>query len=196
MRRMLACAAMSTSSKQEVGLSHVDEQGRARMVSVSEKPETLRTAKACGRVRLRQSTLALILSGGLPKGDVLQVARLAGIVAAKKTADLIPLCHPIRMTQVSVDFSPQEAIRSDQGEDPEDAAIDIWATVTALDRTGVEMEALTAVSVAALTLYDMCKAKDRSMRITDIELVEKTGGRSGTYKKEGADVPAGDHKQM
>lgn len=160
------------------------------MVAVSEKPETLRTAVAKGRVVLKHSTLSQILDGRLPKGDVLQVARLSGIIAVKKTADLIPLCHPLRITSVRVDFEPSIA-KADLAKptavlnrENAQAHIDITATVTAVDRTGVEMEALTAVSVAALTLYDMCKAVDRGMRITDVELVEKSGGRSGLYRKE------------
>ncbi len=146
------------------------------MVSVSEKPETLRTARASGRVFMRKSTLDQIMAGSLPKGDVIQVARIAAISAVKRTADLIPLCHPLRITSVKVELTQEPA-----AEGSEDAALAISATVSAMDRTGVEMEALTAVSVAGLTIYDMCKAVDRGMRIADIQLDEKLGGRSGHF---------------
>lgn len=159
-------------------LSHLDSNGHAHMVSVTDKPETLRTARASGRVIMQRSTLERIASGDIPKGDVLQVARIAGIQAVKRTADLIPLCHPLRITSVKLELA-----KSPLPESAEEGSITIHATVSALDRTGVEMEALTAVSVCALTLYDMCKAIDRSMRITDIELDEKSGGRSGHYRK-------------
>ncbi len=146
------------------------------MVSVSEKPETLRTARASGRVFMQKGTLDKIMAGALPKGDVIQVARIAAISAVKRTADLIPLCHPLRITSVKVELSPEEAPA-----DATEAALGISATVSAMDRTGVEMEALTAVSVAGLTIYDMCKAIDRGMRISDIQLDEKLGGRSGHF---------------
>jgi cyclic pyranopterin phosphate synthase len=154
------------------GFTHFDEQGASRMVDVSDKPETLRTATAAGRVRMMPATLAAILDQRLAKGDVREVARLAGILAAKKTGDLIPLCHPIGLDGVSVDLSPDGA-----------DALRIVATARVTGRTGVEMEALTAVAVAALTVYDMCKSMDRSMTIEDVMLVEKTGGRSGTYRR-------------
>lgn len=150
-------------------LTHLDEQGRARMVDVGAKAETQREAVARGRVQMQPETLRLILSGGLPKGDVLAVARVAGIMAAKRTAELIPLCHTLLLTHASVTLEPA----------PEGDAVLIEATVRTSGKTGVEMEALTAVSVAALTLYDMCKAVDRGMRIGDIRLAEKRGGRSG-----------------
>jgi cyclic pyranopterin phosphate synthase len=166
-------------------LSHLDAQGRAHMVAVSDKQETRREARASGRVIMQQTTLAQIVSGALPKGDVLQVARIAGISAVKRTADLIPLCHPLRITGVKLDFVPQPEKPDLQKPDlqPGECEIVISATVTAMDRTGVEMEALTAVAVAGLTIYDMCKAIDRGMRITDISLDEKSGGRSGHYVK-------------
>lgn len=153
------------------GFSHFDERGNARMVDVSGKPESERTATARGRVLMRPETLALIREGGVKKGDVLQVARLAGIMAAKRTPDLIPLCHPLPLASVSVDLALDEA----------ENAVEITATVKLAGRTGVEMEALTAVSVAALTVYDMCKAVDRGMRITDVRLVHKAGGKSGEF---------------
>jgi cyclic pyranopterin phosphate synthase len=150
-------------------LSHIDEQGRAHMVDVSDKATTAREAVAAGEVHMRPETLALIQSGGIPKGDVLAVARIAGIMAAKRTPDVIPLCHPIAITGVTVDLEPDEAR----------GVVGIRATVRCTGVTGVEMEALTAVSVAALTVYDMCKAVDRGMRIDNVRLLRKSGGRSG-----------------
>jgi cyclic pyranopterin phosphate synthase len=152
-------------------LTHFDDQGRAAMVDVSDKPLTGRTATARGRIVMAPETLALIQAGAVGKGDVLGVARLAGIMAAKRTAELIPLCHPLQISKVTVDLVPA----------PPDA-VDIEATVKLTGQTGVEMEALTAVSVAALTVYDMCKAADRGMRIEDIRLTHKSGGKSGTYE--------------
>jgi cyclic pyranopterin phosphate synthase len=152
-------------------LTHFDEHGAARMVDTSAKPETQRQAKASALVRMAPATLALIREGGLAKGDVLGVARLAGIMAAKRTGDLIPLCHPLPLTSASVDFSF-----------PGDDTLRIEAIVRVFGRTGVEMEALTACSVAALTVYDMCKAVDRVMSIERVRLEEKSGGRSGTFK--------------
>ena len=152
-------------------LSHLDEKGRARMVDVSTKEVTRRRAVAMGTVRMQASTLARILEGDLPKGDVLSVARTAGIMAAKRTADLIPLCHPLALNSIDVELRL----------DAENHAVIIEATAKVTGRTGVEMEALTAVSVAALTIYDMCKAADREMRIGDIHLTHKSGGKSGTY---------------
>ena len=164
------------------------------MVPVGEKPETARRARASGRVLLAGSTLARITSTdaaqALPKGDVLQVARLAAIQAVKRTADLIPLCHPLRITGVKVDFSVPPADAAAQAAAPEQRAIDIAVEVRAHDRTGVEMEALTAVSVAALTIYDMCKAVDRGMCITAIQLEHKSGGRSGDWQRDGAEPPS------
>lgn len=154
-------------------LSHLDEKGKARMVDISAKPATLRTASASARVRMQNKTLRLIMKGRLPKGDVLATARVAGIMAAKKTPGLIPMCHPISITSVDVD------LRADEGE----SLIEISASVSTVGQTGVEMEALTAASAAALTVYDMCKAVDRDMVITDIMLLEKKGGRSGHYRR-------------
>src|SRR5213080_1343595 len=151
-------------------LSHFDEHGASRMVDTSAKPETLREARASGWVRMQPATLALIQGRGLAKGDVLEVARLAGIMAAKRTGDLIPLCHPLPITSASVDFAFVA-----------DDLLRIEATVRVFGRTGVEMEALTAVSVAALTVYDMCKAVDRGMSIERIRLEAKSGGKSGEY---------------
>lgn len=153
-------------------LSHFDEHGASRMVDTSGKPETLREARASGAVQMAPATLALIRDRGLAKGDVLEVARLAGIMAAKRTGDLIPLCHPLPITAAQVEFRFEG-----------DAVLHIEATARVFGRTGVEMEALTAVSVAALTVYDMCKAVDRSMTIEQIRLEEKSGGRSGTFRR-------------
>ena len=153
-------------------LTHFDDEGKAVMVDVGAKDVTERSATAAGSVIMQPATLQLIMDGKAKKGDVLGVARLAGIMAAKRTADLIPLCHPLGLTSVTVDLSC----------DPERTAVDITATCTLKGRTGVEMEALTAVSVAALTVYDMCKAVDRGMTLTDIRLMEKSGGKSGDYK--------------
>jgi cyclic pyranopterin phosphate synthase len=155
----------------ESGLSHLDSEGHAHMVDVGAKAATQREAIACGTVTMRPETLALILGGGTPKGDVLAVARVAGIMAAKRTPELIPLCHTLLLTHVSIEIAPDRQVN----------ALRIEATVRTTGQTGVEMEALTAVSVAALTIYDMCKAVDRAMRIGDIRLVEKRGGRSGVY---------------
>ena len=159
-------------------LSHLDEQGRARMVDVSAKADTVREATAGGRVRMQPETLALIRSGGVAKGDVLAVARVAGIMAAKRTGDLIPMCHPLPITGVEVDLTADEAA----------STLEIEATARIVGKTGVEMEALTAVSVAALTIYDMCKAVDRGMTIEGVRLVHKHGGKSGEYRREGEDA--------
>lgn len=153
-------------------LSHVDASGAARMVDVGPKAETRREARARARVRLRRATLDAIEKGGVPKGDVLAVARVAGIQAAKKTHELIPLCHPLRLTGVEVTFTASRP-------GGEEALIDVDVVVRAFDRTGVEMEALVAASTAALTIYDMVKAIDRWMSIERVELVEKRGGKSG-----------------
>jgi len=155
-------------------LSHLDAEGHARMVDVSAKADTSREATARGRVSMLASTLALIVEGRMPKGDVLAVARVAGIMAAKRTPDLIPLCHPLQLTGVEVILTPDDA----------SPGIEIEATVRTTGKTGVEMEALTAVSAAALTVYDMCKAVERSMRIEDIRLVAKSGGKSGDFRAE------------
>ena len=151
-------------------LTHFDASGHATMVDVSSKPDTHRTATARARVVMAPATLTIITSGTAAKGDVLGVARLAGIMAAKRTSDLIPLCHPLMLTKVSVDLIPA----------PPDA-VEIEATVKVAGPTGVEMEALTAATVAALTVYDMCKAADRAMRIEAVRLSHKFGGKSGTY---------------
>jgi len=153
-------------------LTHFDERGASRMVDTSEKPETLRQARASGLVRLEPATVTLIRDRKLTKGDVLEVARLAGIMAAKRTGELIPLCHTLPITSALIDFEFEG-----------DSVLRIEATVRILGRTGVEMEALTAVSVAALTIYDMCKSIDRSMTIERIRLEEKSGGRSGTFRR-------------
>jgi len=156
-------------------LSHVDEQGRARMVDVGGKPDTRRVAVARGQVHMKSDTLRLIRQNALSKGDALATARIAGILAAKKTAELIPLCHPLMLTHVGIEFALQDAVEAEGT----GGAIEITATVESTGKTGVEMEALTAVSVAALTIYDMGKAVDRAMRLTDIRLIEKHGGKSG-----------------
>ena len=152
-------------------LTHFDAQGKAVMVDVGAKAESERVAVAGARVLMKPETLRLIMEGGHKKGDVLAVARLAGIMAAKRTPELIPLCHPLALTSVALDLVCVEA----------DSAVDITATCKLIGRTGVEMEALTAASVAALTVYDMCKAVDRGMRITEVRLKHKSGGKSGTY---------------
>ncbi len=154
-------------------LTHLDEAGRARMVDVGAKDVTERVAVARGRVTMRPETLALIVAGNLPKGDVLAVAQIAGVMAAKRTSELIPLCHPLLLNQVVVTCAPNAA----------ESCVDIEATVRVSGKTGVEMEALTAVTVAGLTLYDMAKAVDRGMRLTDVRLARKSGGRSGTWEE-------------
>jgi cyclic pyranopterin phosphate synthase len=158
---------------QNSGMSHVDEQGRITMVDVGAKPATARTAEARGRVSMSPETVAAIRERRTPKGDPLETARLAGIMAAKQTSNLIPLCHPLSLTHVDV----QIALDSDGAE--------LVATASTIGPTGVEMEALTAISVAALTLYDMCKAIDRAMKITEIRLERKSGGRSGDWVRSG-----------
>ena len=152
-------------------LTHFDAQGQAHMVDVAAKAATHRVAIAQGRIVMNPATLAIILDGTAKKGDVLGIARIAGIMAAKKTSDLIPLCHPLALTRVAVDFTPEE----------DHARITCRATVETVGPTGVEMEALTGVQVALLTIYDMCKAVDRGMTITDVKLLEKHGGKSGSY---------------
>ncbi len=165
---------MAESAAGDQTLSHLDERGHSRMVDVSDKDVTRREATARGRVAMSAETLSLIGEGALPKGDVLAAARLAGIMAAKRTPDLIPLCHPLPISGVEVQLCL----------DPEDPAVEIEATVRTSAQTGVEMEALTAVSVAALTIYDMCKSAQRDMRIEAVRLVAKSGGRSGDYHAE------------
>jgi cyclic pyranopterin phosphate synthase len=156
------------------GLTHFDAAGNAVMVDVGDKPATQRVATARGRVTMAKQTLKTIAERGFKKGDVLAVAQLAGIMGAKKTHELIPLCHPLALTSVKVELRP----------DPDADAIEIEATAKIAGQTGVEMEALTAVAVAALTVYDMCKAVDRGMRIGDIRLVHKEGGKSGTFRQD------------
>lgn len=151
--------------------SHFNDSGRARMVDVSEKPDTARTAVAAGRVLVNAETFELIKTGGIKKGDVLSVSQVAGIMGAKKTPDIIPMCHPIMISGVDIDFELNE----------KELAVEIKATAKCTGATGVEMEALTAVSVAALTVYDMCKAVQRDMVISDVRLLKKSGGKSGEF---------------
>lgn len=158
----------------EPHLSHLDEQGNARMVDVGAKEDSERLAIAKGEVQMKPETLALVQAGAMKKGDVLTVAQLAGIMAAKKTSELIPLCHPLALSHIQVDLNPDPAL----------PGVQIMATVRTTGKTGVEMEALTAVSVAALTVYDMAKAVEKTMRIQNIRLVEKHGGRSGDVVNE------------
>jgi len=154
-------------------LTHIDEQGRVRMVDVTSKAPTDRKARAQAVVTMSDETFRMIQDGKVEKGNVLETARIAGVMAAKKTADLIPMCHPLNLTHAQVDFFPDPGTRS----------IRIEATARILDQTGVEMEALTAAATAALTIYDMCKAYDRGMAITDLHLLEKSGGKSGTWTR-------------
>ena len=153
--------------------SHFNEQGRARMMDVSEKMETARTAIAAGEVLVNQETFDLIKSGGIAKGDVLGTAQIGGIMGAKHTPDLIPMCHPIMVSGIDIEFNLNE----------EKLSVEILATAKCTGVTGVEMEAMTAVSVAALTVYDMCKAVQKDMKITNIRLLKKTGGKSGTFER-------------
>lgn len=155
------------------GLTHIDDQGRVRMVDVTAKTPTERMAKAQAIVTMRPETLAMIRDQAIRKGNVLETARIAGVMAAKKTAGLIPMCHPLNLTHVQIDFFPEA----------DDHTIRIEAAVRVVAHTGVEMEALTAASVAALTIYDMCKAYDRDMVLSDIFLLEKRGGKSGTWSR-------------
>lgn len=155
-------------------LTHFDAQGQAHMVDVSGKTATHRVAIAQGRIVMNFTTLSIILAGSAKKGDVLGIARVAGIMAAKKTSDLIPLCHPLALTRVAIEFTPDE----------KSSCIACSATVETVGPTGVEMEALTAVQISLLTIYDMCKAVDRSMTITDIHVLEKHGGKSGSFVHE------------
>jgi len=152
-------------------LTHFDNQGQAHMVDVAGKAATHRVAVAQGRIVMNSATLSIILEGSAKKGDVLGIARIAGIMAAKKTSELIPLCHPLALTRVAIDFHPQDG----------NSSITCRATVETVGPTGVEMEALTGVQVALLTIYDMCKAVDRAMVITDVKLLEKHGGKSGSF---------------
>jgi cyclic pyranopterin phosphate synthase len=161
-------------------LTHLDEAGRVRMVDVGDKPDTERVAVARGSVRMHAETLDLIRRGGVAKGDVRAAAELAGVMAAKRTSELIPLCHPLMLTQVLVEVLVEDAVIGADGW----TEVPITATVKTVGKTGVEMEALTAVCVAALTVYDMCKAVDRGMQIADIRLMRKSGGRSGEWVAE------------
>jgi len=154
--------------------THIDAKGQARMVDVSEKEVTFREARAEGRVIMNPETLSMIINGGHKKGDVIATARIAGIMAAKRTSDLIPMCHPLMLSSVKVELTPNEA----------DSCVDITAVCKLSGQTGVEMEALTAVSVAGLTLYDMCKAVDKGMIIDQVRLIEKKGGKSGHWSAE------------
>ncbi len=154
--------------------THIDEEGRVRMVDVSDKEPTMRIAKAQAVVFMNPETFEKICSRTVKKGNVLETARIAGVMGAKRTADLIPMCHPLNLTHVQIDFFP----------DPEAFSIRIEAVAKIIDQTGVEMEALTAASVAALTIYDMCKAYDKGMTISDIVLLEKSGGKSGSFKRQ------------
>ena len=155
------------------GFTHIDQNGHVKMVDVTGKDATLRTAIARATVYMKPETLQKIIHKRVKKGNVLETARIAGIMAAKKTADLIPMCHPLSLTHVQIDFEPDET----------NSRIRIEASVRTIDQTGVEMEALTAVSVAALTVYDMCKSYDREMTVSNIQLLEKSGGKSGSYKR-------------
>ena len=154
-------------------LTHIDDEGRVRMVDVTDKKPTVREAVAEGSVLMNSETFELIRNQKVKKGNVLETARIAGILAAKKTSELIPMCHPLNITHVQIDFVPDIA----------NSCIGIQATVRTIDQTGVEMEALTAVSVAALTIYDMCKSYDKEMTISKIQLLKKTGGKSGTFER-------------
>jgi cyclic pyranopterin phosphate synthase len=156
-----------------IQLTHIDESGRATMVDVGAKPDTERVAVARGRVVVQPETLQLIMEGHLKKGDVLHVAEVAGIMAAKRTSDLIPLCHPLLLTKIDVACTPN----------PAESCVDIEAVVRLRGKTGVEMEALTAVTIAGLTIYDMAKAVDRQMHLTDVRVVRKAGGRSGDWEE-------------
>ena len=160
----------------ESRLTHLDERGQARMVDVGDKTATNRIAVARGLVRMQSATLAAIVDGGIPKGDVFAVARVAGIMAAKRTSELIPLCHPLPISSVSIRFEPDEV----------HSTVLVESTVRVTGNTGVEMEALTAVSIAGLTIYDMCKAIDRGISVDEVHLVEKRGGKSGTYRSDDA----------
>jgi cyclic pyranopterin phosphate synthase len=157
--------------------THIDDEGRVRMVDVTDKKTTARTAIAAGAVFMSSETFELIRHQKVKKGNVLETARIAGIMAAKKTSALIPMCHPLNITHVQVDFTPDQA----------QCCIEIEATVRTIDQTGVEMEALTAVSVAALTIYDMCKSYDKEMTISKIQLLKKSGGKSGTFERKQSD---------
>ena len=163
--------ANKSNPSDNAGLTHFDESGQAHMVGVGEKASTHRIAVACGAIQMKPETFAVVESGMAGKGDVIGIARIAGIMAAKRTSELIPLCHPLSLTRVTVDFIPDNV----------DCSIACIAEVETLGQTGVEMEALTAVQIALLTIYDMCKAIDRGMTITNVHLLEKRGGKSGDW---------------
>ena len=167
-----------------VSLTHIDDEGRVRMVDVTEKPVTRRKAKAEGLVTMQPETLKMILNQQIKKGNVLETARIAGVMAAKKTHDLIPMCHPLAISHAEVDFFP----------DADTGVVRVVCSVSLNGQTGVEMEALTAVSVACLTIYDMCKAVEKEMTITRISLLEKSGGKSGTFVRDNVDA-SGDQTQ-
>jgi cyclic pyranopterin monophosphate synthase len=180
-----------TNNMPNNGLTHFDQSGQAHMVDVADKPATRRVAIAQGRIVMQAATLALIESGSAKKGDVLGIARIAGIQAAKKTSDLIPLCHPLALTRVAIEFvaagsATAQAVGGDRTPDEDLPSITCNATVETIGPTGVEMEALCAASVALLTIYDMCKAVDRGMTVRDLRLLEKHGGKSGSFV---ADAP-------
>jgi cyclic pyranopterin monophosphate synthase len=160
------------TASEEPKLSHIDNAGRARMVDVTSKDETIRVAVAKGRVTMQPETLRLLLRGEIAKGNVLTTAQVAGVQAAKRTSELIPMCHPLLLTGIDVNLEPDEA----------GIAVEITATVRTTGKTGVEMEALTAVSIAGLTVYDMCKAVDKGMRVEAVRLISKTGGKSGDWQ--------------
>lgn len=153
--------------------THFDDEGKSRMVDISDKKITVREAKARGIIKMKPETLRMIMEGKVKKGDVFGVAKIAGIMGAKKTSDLIPMCHPLEITGIELNFRPLER----------ESSIEIESRVKVTGRTGVEMEAVTAVSIAAITIYDMCKAADKEMIISDIKLIEKRGGKSGEYKR-------------
>ena len=161
------------SNKKTMKLTHFDQKGKSQMVDVSKKDVTTRIARASGKVLMKPETFKMIQNKNISKGDVLEVARLAGIMGAKRTSELIPLCHPLKITSVNIDFKL----------DNKKNMVEILSTVKANDKTGVEMEALTAVSVAALTIHDMCKSVDREIEIKDIFLMEKSGGKSGHFRR-------------
>lgn len=171
-------------------LTHLDQAGRARMVDIAGKQATRRRAVARGRLRMQSATLAAIMDGTVPKGDVLAVARVAGIMAAKRTGDLIPLCHPLPLTSTQVNFVPRPApTAGSEAADAAESVLEVEAVVETVDRTGVEMEALVAVTMAALAVYDMCKAIDREMVVDAVRLVHKSGGRSGDFVRSGEERP-------
>lgn len=171
---------MTTPAQDDTRLTHVDESGAARMVDVGDKEITRRVAVAAGFISMAPATLELIVGGDAPKGDVLAAARIAGIMAAKRTGDLIPMCHPLGITHASVELQPVRAAEDAVGR----TGFSITATVATDGKTGIEMEALTAVALAGLTIYDMCKAVDRSMVVSDVRLLRKEGGKSGTWIRE------------